>query len=83
MPEFSDNFETIKKSALEADSLMRRLVHIPQGGTIRVSTDGQSRLASASLNLRNNNYISDETKNNTFNVEDVIFGSVSRNIDAS
>jgi len=82
MIKFSNNLEANKKLAFWANSLVRRLVgsnHIPYNGTNWMLINDQIRLISASSNLRNNNYISDGTKNNTSTSEDVVSGSVLRN----
>ncbi len=50
--------------------------HILFDRTVRLSGDDQIRLISASSNLRSNNYISDEIKNNTSISEDVVSGPV-------
>ena len=71
-----------QKALTNQSPLIRRPVelnHIPQSGTVRVSIDSQNRLTSASDHLRNINYTTENYEiksNNTFNVEDVVFGSV-------
>ncbi len=75
----NSNDQNQKALAGNQDSLARRpmeLNHIPSSGTDRVLNGSQNRLTSASPNLRNNNLIISENKNNPENNLGTVSGSL-------